>query len=44
MIAIIDTPVNTEVDFGNGDIVPFDYLSSLLLPIYKKTKITFRHT
>ena len=44
MIAIIDTPVNTVVDFGNGDIVPFDYLLSLLAPINKKTKITFKHT
>ena len=44
MIAIIDTPVNTEVDFGNGDIIPFDYLSSLLVPIDKKTRITFKHT
>ena len=46
MIASIDTPVNTEVDFENGDIVPFDYLSSLGIPLppNKRTRITFRHT
>ena len=44
MIVTIDTPANTEVDFGNGDIIPFDYLSSLLVPIDKKTRITFKHT
>lgn len=44
MIAIIHTPVQEELNFQNGDIVPVDYLSSLLVPIDKKTKITFRHT
>lgn len=45
MIAIIDTPAEDEINLQEGDIVSFDYLSSLQSPIYfKKTKIVFKHT